>query len=408
MKSTTLANKNFILVVIGQVISLFGNGILRFALPLYLLTITGSSAIFGLVSAVAFLPLILLMPIGGIVADRTNKRNIMVILDFATGLLMLFFYLVMNLVSLIPLLIATLMLLYSISGLYQPTVQASVPLLLDETILSRGNGIVSSISALSNLIAPIIGGLLLASYGIAPIILVSILCFFASALFELLIHIPYEKQATSSSILNMVATDSQLSIQFIFKEKPHLKQLMLVTCLLNAFVSALIMISLPVLITKRLNLSEDFYGFSQAILALGGLFGGITTGVLGKRLMIQKLYFYFHLLALSLLPMLLSALPFMNPSASYILILFGSFMVMSMATVASVTIISYIQSQTMEHMIGKVMAFIMTASMLASPLGQASYGIAFEYLIGYESFIFMFAILLSLLIGFYTKKILFK
>ena len=81
-----LFSKDFTLVVIGQIISLFGNAALRFALPLYLLNKTGSSALYGAVTACAFLPMVLLSPVGGIVADRVNKRNIMVALDFLTAL----------------------------------------------------------------------------------------------------------------------------------------------------------------------------------------------------------------------------------------------------------------------------------------------------------------------------------
>ena len=62
-----LFTKDFTLVVIGQIISLFGNATIRFALPLYLLNLTGSSALYGTVMAFAFIPTILLSPIGGIV-----------------------------------------------------------------------------------------------------------------------------------------------------------------------------------------------------------------------------------------------------------------------------------------------------------------------------------------------------
>ncbi len=63
--NTKLWNRDFTMVVIGQIISLFGNAIMRFALPLYLLNQTGSAALFGLVSACAFIPMIILAPIGG-------------------------------------------------------------------------------------------------------------------------------------------------------------------------------------------------------------------------------------------------------------------------------------------------------------------------------------------------------
>ena len=84
-KKETIWNRNFTMVVLGQIISLFGNAILRFALPLYLLNETGSAALFGVVSACAFIPMIVLSPVGGIFADRVNKRNIMVVLDFSTA-----------------------------------------------------------------------------------------------------------------------------------------------------------------------------------------------------------------------------------------------------------------------------------------------------------------------------------
>ena len=85
MKTTQspLFGRDFTLVVLGQIISLFGNAILRFALPLYLLRQTDSAALFGLVGAAALVPSILCLPIGGVVADRVNKRNIMVALDFS-------------------------------------------------------------------------------------------------------------------------------------------------------------------------------------------------------------------------------------------------------------------------------------------------------------------------------------
>lgn len=73
-----LFSRDFVLVIIGQIISLFGNATIRFALPLYLLNQTGSSMLYGAVTACAFLPAVLLSPVGGIVADRVNKRNIMV------------------------------------------------------------------------------------------------------------------------------------------------------------------------------------------------------------------------------------------------------------------------------------------------------------------------------------------
>lgn len=91
-ENTKLFNKDFSLIIIGQIISLIGNAILRFTLPLYLLDTTGSATLFGSILAIAMIPSILLSPFGGMIADRVNKRNIMIILDFLTAAIMLVFW----------------------------------------------------------------------------------------------------------------------------------------------------------------------------------------------------------------------------------------------------------------------------------------------------------------------------
>ena len=161
-----LFSKNFTLVVIGQIISLFGNATIRFALPLYLLNQTGSSALFGTVTACAFLPAILLTPVGGIVADRVNKRNIMVILDFFTAAVIAVFSVLAGEVNLILLIVVILMLLYGIAGAYQPAVQASIPALVSTGHIMEANSVVNIISSLAALSGPVLGGILYSNYGL--------------------------------------------------------------------------------------------------------------------------------------------------------------------------------------------------------------------------------------------------
>ena len=112
----TCCGRDFTQVVAGQIISLFGNAILRFALSLYLVKETGSSALFGTVTACALLTMILLSLLGGVLADRMNKRNIMAGLDFLTAFVITVFYILVGMVPVVPLFIVTLMLLYGISG----------------------------------------------------------------------------------------------------------------------------------------------------------------------------------------------------------------------------------------------------------------------------------------------------
>lgn len=80
-----LFTPNFILLILSQLTSLFGNFILKLALSMFVLDVTGSAAVFAGILSLAAIPTILLSPFGGILADRCNRRNIMVALDTLSG-----------------------------------------------------------------------------------------------------------------------------------------------------------------------------------------------------------------------------------------------------------------------------------------------------------------------------------
>lgn len=400
-----LFTRDFSLVVIGQIISLFGNSILRFALPLYLLEETGSASLFGIVTACSFIPMILLSPAGGIVADRVNKRNIMVILDYATSALILLFSAALGHVSLVLLLIITLMALYGIQGAYQPAVQASLPALLSPGRLLSGNAVINQVNALANLIGPVAGGALYGFYGIRPILYVSIGCFLFSATMELFIRIPFKKPQKGSSVLSIVKQDLSESFRFIRTEQPVIGKGILIVCAFNLFLSALLIVGLPVIITQILHMSSQLYGYAQGALALGGLLGGILTGIFAKRLNIQNV----HLLLLSsgaaLLPIGIVLNLGLAPMTTYIVITVCSFFMMACTTIFTVQMLSFVQAQTPGHLIGKVISCIMALSMCSQPLGQAVYGFLFDVLENQPYLMVYGACLICCLISWKSRKI---
>lgn len=221
----SLFSKDFTLVIIGQIISLFGNATVRFALPLYLLNLTGSSALYGTVTACAFIPAIVLSPIGGIAADRINKRNIMVILDFFTAAVIFLFSMFMNEGNLIPLLTVTLMLLYGIAGAYQPSVQASIPVLVPQDNFMAANAIINTISSFAALTGPVLGGILYSIYGLKPVLWVCMICFILSAVMEIFINIPFVKHISDGKMLATAKHDFSESVLFIRREKPIIGKL---------------------------------------------------------------------------------------------------------------------------------------------------------------------------------------
>lgn len=406
MKETQkLFHKNFLLVVIGQIISLFGNAIVRFALPLYLLKVTNSPALFGAASACSFIPMIILTPIGGMIADRNNKRNIMVILDFSTAALLLIFSLVSGTASLVPLLIVTLMILYGIQGVYQPAVQASIPLLAAGENLLPANAIINQVSALSGLLGPVIGGLLYGFWGINSILMVSILCFFLSAVMELFIQIPFQRQKKELSILKLIRHDFRESISFIRKDRPVIGKAIIVVALFNLLLSSLLVIAMPVLITQLLGLSEKLYGYAQGALAAGGLLGGILAGVFSRKLKIQDCHLMLLMSALGLLPISLSLYLGLPAMASYLIITVCCFLVMVFATLFSVQALTFVQTETPPHLIGKVISWVLALSMCAQPVGQAVYGGLFEKFSSAAWILILGGALSSALVAYLSKKV---
>ncbi len=404
-----LFSKDFTLVVIGQIISLFGNATIRFALPLYLLNLTGSSALYGTVTACAFIPAILLSPIGGIVADRVNKRNIMVILDFFTSAVILAFSLLMNEVNLILLLTITLSFLYGIAGAYQPSVQASIPALTNQDNFMAANSIINTISSFSSLMGPVLGGILYSAYGLKSVLWVCMVCFIMSAVMEIFIKIPFQKQTSGGGILKTARADFAESVRFIRKEEPVIGKAVLVICGINLFLAAMIIVALPYLVTEVLNLDASqanrLYGFAQGALAAGGLFGGIGAGIFANKLAISKSGNLLIACAVCVFPISASLILFSSAMINYIVITVCCFAIMVCSTIFTVQMMSFIQTKTPQNLIGKVIAVILTVSMCAQPLGNAFYGVLFEICKGFEYAVVLFAGIVSLMIAISAKNI---
>lgn len=403
-----LFHKDFTLVVIGQIISLFGNAILRFALPLYLLRTTGSSSLFGIVTACSFLPMIFLSFLGGVLADRINKRNIMVALDFATALIVLLFFLFLKTLPLVPLLIVVLILLYGISGTYQPTVQASIPALVSEKNILPAGAIINQIGALANLLGPILGGMLFGHFGITPILIISVGCFLASAIMEIFITIPHTKRKNNLGMFHILKNDFQESKHYLRTEKPILLQIILLICIFNLILSAMLIVGIPILIVDTLKLSDYLLGISQGVLAFGGLLGGIMAGVFGHKIKLSKTHSILLLCSLFVGIMSLPLLFHLQASISYAVILVSSFLLMGCSTMFSVKMLATIQLETPPELVGKVIALMISLTMCAQPIGQAIYGVLFEVCADQTGWILLVVFVLSIIISLNSKKIFSK
>lgn len=404
-----LWTKDFTLVVIGQIISLFGNAAIRFVLPLYLLNQTGSSALYGTVTACAFVPAIVLSPVGGIVADRVNKRNIMVILDFSTAGLIAAFSLSEGSGNLVVMITVTLMLLYGIAGAYQPSVQASIPALVSQENILAANSVVNIVNSFSALLGPVLGGILYSLWGLKPVLYMCAGCFFLSAVMELFIRIPFAGQKTAGSMWKTVREDFAESIRFIRREEPVIGKALFAVCGINMFLSAMLVVGIPYIVTEVLPFEPDvakrLCGYAEGALAAGGLAGGIGAGVFSGKLTMKKAGNLIVACAVWVFPMGITMALFSSGMINYMVMLACCFFIIACSTIFTVMIMSFVQAKTPGNLIGKVIAVMLTVSMCAQPLGNAMYGILFGICRGYEFAVVLFGGAVSLFIAVGAKKV---
>lgn len=373
-----LFTRNFTLLVMGQVSSLFGNYILRLALSMYVLEVSGSAAVFASVLSIATVPAILLSPFGGILADRVNRRNIMVALDALTGISVLCAAAFLSTGNALAV-ISVLLIVLSVFGAFEtPTVQACIPQMLTGDNIIRGNAVVNQIASLSYLAAPLLGGILYASLGLKPVMYASVVCFFITALFECFIKIGCQRRDYQGNIMAMIKDDFLISIRFLVKENSDVMKLLLLAALSRFFVMGVTLVGLPFIVRTILGLDAKYYGTAESTLAVATIMGSIAAGLLTGKMKTGRLAYILAAIGACIIP---AGVIFLFPSGTMTRygVNIAAFCGMQIAiSIFSIFAVSIIQQNTPDHLIGKVMAYTSAVTMCAQPVGQMVYGFLFD------------------------------
>lgn len=373
-----LFTKNFTLLILGQLTSLFGNFILKLALSMYVLEATGSAAIFAGILSAATIPTILLSPLGGILTDRADRRNIMVALDALTGVSVLCAALFLSESNAIAV-ISTLLIILSILGAFEtPTVQACIPTMLQGDNIMKGNAVVNQVASLSYLIAPMLGGVLYAMFGLKPVMYASVVCFFITALFECFIKLSYQRIQSQGGVLQIVKQDFLSSMQYISKEQTSISKMLLLTAFSSFFVMGITIVGLPFLVRTVLGLNAKYYGTAESALAVATILGSIAAGVLAEKLKIHKLSVLLATLGIFIIPAGIVFLLPVNAIIKYGVTVVSFCGMQTVISIFSIFAVSLIQQRTPNHLIGKVMAYTSTVTLCVQPIGQIVYGFLFE------------------------------
>ena len=378
MKKEKLFTRNFTLLILGQVSSLTGNYTLKFALSMYVLEQTGSASIFAGMLSVALLPTVLLSPFGGILADRANRKHIMVALDALSGLSVLAAGLLLPLGRELWVIGALLVLLSVLAAFESPTVQACVPQMVSPQNLVQGNAVVSQVSAVTSLVTPFLGSLFYTAFGIGPVFAAAVACFWLTALLECMIRLEYQKPPRTAGIGAIVREDLALSAHFLRREQPDILKLLLLAALAGMFVSGTAVVGFPYLVRTVLGLSATYYGAAESAMGAAAILGSLCAGLLGKKLRVRDMAAIFLSFGLSLFPIGLSFLLPVGRMARYGVLLFFFCVCQLGVCIFSTYAITLIQQRTPEQLMGKVMSCVFTLSMCAQPVGQVVYGALFD------------------------------
>lgn len=406
--STKSSMKDFHLMVTGQTITILGSTLLRFALSLYVLDITGRADIFAGLYAITSIPF-LLAPLGGAIADRFNRRNIMVIFDLInTAIVLGFIALLFNGTVSIMWIGIVMFLLAVVSAMYAPVVMASIPQLVPEKKLEQANGIVNGVQALSNIVAPVLGGVLYGIIGLKMLVILSGLAFFLSAILEMFIKIPFIKRMQEDHIVPTIVKDMKEGFLYVLKQ-PFILKSMLLAALLNLILTPLFVVGGPIILRVTMQSSDTMYGIGMGLIDFATILGALSIGFFAKNLQMKTLYYWMFVIALLVLPMALSVTPFILSMGHYppfILFILCSIFIAMIMTIVSIYVITVVQKKTPNENLGKVMAIITAVSQCMAPIGQIVYGFMFE---GFSLKIYLPILCISfilIILAFVTKKIL--
>ncbi|XHR81306.1 MAG: MFS transporter [Gloeotrichia echinulata GP01] len=189
----------FIVVWLGQLLSLLGSGLTSFVLGIWVYQQTGSITQFALISMFAQLPSVLLFPLAGVLVDRWNRRWVMLVCDTGSGLTMLVIaYFVLNEHLAVWHIYVAVAINSIFSSCHWPAYTAAATLLLPKKYLSWGTGMMQMGEA-SRLVAPLLGGVLLDTIHLQGVILVDSITFLFAFVTLVLVRFPQVKAVSPST-----------------------------------------------------------------------------------------------------------------------------------------------------------------------------------------------------------------
>ncbi|MBN1316984.1 MAG: MFS transporter [Anaerolineales bacterium] len=302
---SSLHVRNYRLYYIGQIISTSGTFMQSVAQAWLVLKLTNSGTALGLATALQYLPILILGPYGGVIADRTIKRKLLYFTQSASGILAL----------ILGVLVATglvrLWMVYILSfclGMVtvfdNPTRQSFYVEMVGPDNLRNAVTLYSTLINLARIIGPAIAGALIAAVGLAPCFIINGVSYVAVVIMLSMMH-PNELQVTPPA----PRTKGQIKegFKYVFS-KPVIGSTLLMMAIIGTLTFEF-QVSLPLIAQFTFNGDASSYAFLTSSMGFGAAIGGIfiasRKGITPDKLIIAALFFGLAILAASFMPSLL-------------------------------------------------------------------------------------------------------
>lgn len=276
--------RNFILYLTGRFISFIGTGVQQIALPLFILDLTHSGALMGVFSALNLVPNLITSPFAGILGDRKDRRNIMVVADFGRGILVgMLGFLAFGGKLNIYILFGVQILISIMDSIFNSSSSAIIGELLEEDGLMRAMSARGGLDAISMIIGPALGGIIYGLFGIKTIFFINGLSFILSGIMSAFMIYVCRNHDNGKITIKTFFHENGEVLTFMKKDK-GLMQLAIFCMISNLLVAPFIDIVMPYVIKKGIGFTSQQYGYIIAAFTVGVLVGNIALGIFCKNL----------------------------------------------------------------------------------------------------------------------------
>jgi len=342
--------------------------LVQFALVWWLTQTTGSATVLAGATLVALLPQILVAPVAGALADRWNRRWVMVFADggiaLATlGLALLFASGVAQVWH-----VYLALLVRSTGGAFHwPAMQSSTAMMVPERHLARIGGLNQSLYGLCSIAAPPLGAILLSALPMYGILAIDV----ATALFAILpllgFEIPVLRRDPAEAAKSSVLADLRTGFRFVAAWRPLLV-IIVAAAVINLFANPAVSL-LPLLVTSHFGGGALQLAQLESVFGVGMVVGGVLLGVWGgfKRRMVT-----------AMLALLLQGIGFaavgLLPAAGLGAATVAMALIGFTNPICNGALIAAIQARVPHGMQGRVLSLLSSGAAAASPLGLLAAG----------------------------------